>query len=161
MAEPTFDLNKRWSEAYPELGTEPVPTEPCISPAYFALERERVFRTVWLYVGREEDVARPGDYPVRRVDVCRASMLLVRGQDGVLRGFHNVCSHRGSTPCWNISTPAAWTRCRLTRSGCSSSRCRSPRSPRSSSVTAGEPRVPDSFDESRFRALHTDRSPFA
>ena len=25
----------------------------------------------------------------------------------------------------------------------------------------GEPRVPDSFDESRFRALHTDRSPFA
>lgn len=38
MAEPTFDLNKRWSEACPE----PVPTEPCISPTYFALERERV-----------------------------------------------------------------------------------------------------------------------
>lgn len=28
MPEPIFDLNKRWSEAYPELGTEPVPTEP-------------------------------------------------------------------------------------------------------------------------------------
>ena len=25
----------------------------------------------------------------------------------------------------------------------------------------GEPRVPDSFDESRFHALHADRSPFA
>ena len=103
MAEPTFDLNKCWSEAYPELGIEPVPTEPCISPAYFALERECVFRTVWLYVGREEEVARPGDYPVRRVDVCRASVLLVRGQDGVLRGFHNVCSHRGNTLAWETT----------------------------------------------------------
>ena len=103
MPEPIFDLNTRWSEEYPDLGTEPVPTEPCISPVYFDLERERVFRTVWLYVGREEEVARPGDYLVRRLDVCRTSVLLVRGQDGVLRGFHNICSHRGNTLAWDTA----------------------------------------------------------
>ena len=90
MATAIFDVNKRWSEEYPELGTEPVPTEPCISPEYFKLERERVFRKVWLYVGREEEISQPGDYMVRDLKACRTSVIFVRGQDGTIRGFHNI-----------------------------------------------------------------------
>ncbi len=88
--------DRRWAQKYPELGTGPVPAEPCISPEYFALERERVFRRVWLNVGRADDIPRPGDYMVRDLAVCNASILVVRGEDGVVRGFHNVCSHRGN-----------------------------------------------------------------
>ena len=79
MATAIFDVNKRWSEEYPELGTEPVPTEPCISPEYFKLERERVFRKVWLYVGRQEEISQPGDYMVRDLKACRTSVIFVRG----------------------------------------------------------------------------------
>ena len=52
----TVMSDKRWATEYPELGTEPVPIKPCISPQYFALERERIFRRAWLNVGRVEEI---------------------------------------------------------------------------------------------------------
>lgn len=100
MAAPVFDVNKRWTLEYPELGTAPVPTEPCISPEYFELERERVFRQVWLYVGRQEEIPQTGDFLVRNLPACKTSVILVRGKDGVIRGFHNICSHRGNKLAW-------------------------------------------------------------
>jgi len=103
MAAPVFDVNKRWSLEYPELGTDPVPTEPCISPEYFALERERVFRRVWLYVGREEEIPQPSDFFVRDLPACHTSIIFVRGKDGGIRGFHNICSHRGNKLAWEES----------------------------------------------------------
>ena len=82
---------KKWHDQHPELGTAPVPIEPYISQEYFNLERERIFRKVWLNVGREEEIPQPGDYLVKDLPVCGASILLVRGKDGRLRAFHNVC----------------------------------------------------------------------
>ncbi len=61
---------KRWAQAYPELGTRPVPIEPCISPAYFEQEREKLSTRVWLNVGREEEILQAGDYFVKDVAVC-------------------------------------------------------------------------------------------
>jgi len=78
----TVIADKRWAKKYPHLGTGPVAAEPCISPEYFELERERVFRRVWLNVGRVEDLPNPGDYVVHNLAACQASILLIRGQDG-------------------------------------------------------------------------------
>lgn len=94
------DYDKRWSEDYPELGTGPIPTEPCYSPEYFRLEQEKVFSKVWLQVVRIESVAKPGDYFVADIAVCRASVIVWRGMDGGLRAFHNTCMHRGNTLAW-------------------------------------------------------------
>ena len=85
-----------WSAKYPDLGTSSLPTEPYLSEEYFALERERVFRRSWLQVGRVEDIQQAGDYFVREIAICNASVLVIRGSDGVVRGFHNVCSHRSN-----------------------------------------------------------------
>ena len=85
-----------WSEKYPDLGTNPLPTEPYISEEHFALERERVFRRSWLQVGRVDEIPDAGDYFVRDIAICNASVLIIRGSDGVVRGFHNVCSHRSN-----------------------------------------------------------------
>jgi hypothetical protein len=60
---------KKWHDLYPELGTGPVPIEPYISQEYFELERERIFRKVWLNVGREEEIPKPGDYLVKDLPV--------------------------------------------------------------------------------------------
>ena len=93
--------DKRWVKKYPEVGTGPVSAEPCISPEYFELERERVFRRTWLYVGRMEAIPKPGDYFVQDLAVCQASILVIRGTDKVIRAFHNVCSHRGNKLVWD------------------------------------------------------------
>ena len=92
----TLMRNKQWAEKYPGLSTSPVPAEPCISPEYYQLERDRVFRRTWINVCQIGDIPQPGDFFVRDLAVCNASLLIMRGTDGEVRGFHNVCSHRGN-----------------------------------------------------------------
>lgn len=92
---------QKWHERYPELGTGPIPIEPYISREYFAKEQEKIFRKVWLNIGRVEQIPNPGDYFVKDLAVCNTSILIVRGKDGVIRAFHNMCSHRGNQLVWN------------------------------------------------------------
>lgn len=42
-----------------------------------------------------------GDYLVKDLPVAKTSLLLIRGKDGRLRAFHNVCSHRSNKLAWN------------------------------------------------------------
>ena len=79
------------------LGTGPVPTEPYRSPAYFELERERIFKRAWLCIGRVERLPKPGSYIVQPIEVAKASVLITRTKDGSIKAFHNVCSHRSNT----------------------------------------------------------------
>ncbi len=60
----------------------------------FELERRRIFHRKWFCVGREEQAPLRGDFFV--IDVIDESILVVRGDDLVLRAFYNVCRHRGS-----------------------------------------------------------------
>ena len=87
----------RWATQFPELGTDPVPIESCISPKIFAREIEQIYRKVWLCVARDEELPNPGDWKVKKLHCLKTSVILVRGKDGVVRGFHNSCSHRGNT----------------------------------------------------------------
>jgi len=64
-------------------------------PAVHELEREAIFGRLWQLVGATTDVARPGEYFVTAVDEFR-TFVVVRGNDGRLRAFANVCPHRGS-----------------------------------------------------------------
>lgn len=90
-----MDANPRpFAERYPGLGTGPLPIEPYLSPQIFEAEREQVFRRSWLCVGRTDELPEPGSWLVRELPVCATSVLVVRGQDGQTRAFHNVCRHR-------------------------------------------------------------------
>lgn len=64
------------------------------SPALLELEKEHLFRNHWQIVGHVSDLPEPGDYLT--MDVVGERALVVRGKDGVVRGFHNICRHRGS-----------------------------------------------------------------
>jgi phenylpropionate dioxygenase-like ring-hydroxylating dioxygenase large terminal subunit len=92
---------QKWHDRYPELGTGPIPIEPYISREYFEKEQEKIFRKVWLNIGRVEQLPNPGDYFVKALAVCNTSILAVRGKDGIVRAFHNMCSHRGNQLVWN------------------------------------------------------------
>ena len=63
--------------------------------AVFAFEQERWYAVTWLCVGREEDAEQPGSYFLAQV--AGESVVVVRDRTGILRAFHNVCRHRGST----------------------------------------------------------------
>lgn len=62
-------------------------------PRVFAFERERIFASAWQYAGPLEWVAEPGCFFAAQVG--HVPVAIVRGKDGTLRGFVNVCRHRG------------------------------------------------------------------
>jgi phenylpropionate dioxygenase-like ring-hydroxylating dioxygenase large terminal subunit len=90
-----------WTEHHPELGTGPVSYEDSISPEHYELEREAIFRRTWLNVGRIEQLPRTGSYFTRELDAARTSVVVVKGPDGEVRAFHNICRHRGNKLVWN------------------------------------------------------------
>lgn len=90
------DDTHKWATKFPELGTGPIPVEPCVSPEFYAQEIETVFKKAWLKVARIEEIAKPGDFKVKKLALANTSIILMHGKDGVVRGFHNVCSHRGN-----------------------------------------------------------------
>ncbi|HEY4162858.1 MAG TPA: Rieske 2Fe-2S domain-containing protein, partial [Dongiaceae bacterium] len=57
------------------------------------LEYEALFRPSWQFACHINQVKNPGDYVT--LDLMRDSILVVRGKDGELRAFMNVCRHRG------------------------------------------------------------------
>lgn len=101
MGDSAIDYKKMWIDDYPELGKGPLPTKPFYCPDHYRLEQEKVFPKVWLQVGRVEEIPEPGDYFLREIEVCRASIIVIRGRnDGEIRAFHNVCPHRGNKLLW-------------------------------------------------------------
>jgi len=89
-----------WTEAYPELGTGLISYEDSISPEFYELEREAIFRRTWLNIGRVEQVPNKGSYFTKELAVCDTSIVVVRGQDDKIRAFHNMCRHRGNKLVW-------------------------------------------------------------
>jgi glycine betaine catabolism A len=89
-----------WTEHYAQLGTKPVSYEDSVSPDFYALEREAIFRRAWLQVGRVEQLPRAGSYFTKELPVANTSLVVVRGQDGEVRAFHNICRHRGNKLVW-------------------------------------------------------------
>src|SRR5688572_23535596 len=66
-------------------------------PSIYALDLERVWRTGWLFAGHSCEIPESGDYLTLSVD--SDSIIVIRGKDGTVRAWHNVCRHRGSLIC--------------------------------------------------------------
>ena len=60
---------------------------------FFAAERQTVFYYNWVHVAAGQDVPEPGD--ALPLTVAGLPIVLVRQPDGAIKGFHNVCRHRG------------------------------------------------------------------
>ena len=74
-----------------------LPAAAYTDATWFRTELDRVFARMWLAAGRDMELDQPGAF-IRR-DVAGASVLIVRGADGAIRAFHNVCRHRGTRIC--------------------------------------------------------------
>jgi len=89
-----------WTQHYPELGTGPVSYEDSISPEHYELERRAIFARTWQNVGRVEQLPRAGSYFTKELAAAGTSVVVVRGTDGEVRAFHNICRHRGNKLVW-------------------------------------------------------------
>jgi choline monooxygenase len=62
-------------------------------PAVFEAERDRIFASAWQYAGWMEQLSEPGSYFTSVAG--HIPVVVTRDQDGEVRGFVNVCRHRG------------------------------------------------------------------
>jgi choline monooxygenase len=81
-----FDVDPRLASA------STLPARCYLEPDYLAAENENVFGRTWQLVGFEDDVSEQGSFFTAAV--AGEPVLVVRGDDGVLRAMSNVCRHR-------------------------------------------------------------------
>lgn len=77
-----------------QAAQESLPAWLYTDPAFFELERTKLFRQGWQIVCHVNDIPEAGDY--QAFDLFDEKVLSVRGEDGVVRSFNNVCRHRAS-----------------------------------------------------------------
>jgi len=61
-------------------------------PEIYRREQAGLFARSWIFAGHGSSLQRPGDYFT--VDIAGQSILCLKGRDGQLRAFYNVCQHR-------------------------------------------------------------------
>ena len=62
------------------------------NPAVYEREKEAIFYRTWQYVAHRSAFTEPGNYVTLRI--CDQNIFVMKGGDGVLRAFYNVCRHR-------------------------------------------------------------------
>ncbi len=87
---PTF---RKTAETF-QADAKALPQRYFISPDVFAEEQEKIFSRQWVLVGHQSRIAHAGDYFVSKV--ANESLIVIRDKRGEIRGFYNVCRHRGS-----------------------------------------------------------------
>ncbi len=71
-----------------------LPARAYHDPAIHDWEIEHIFLRDWIAVARAEEVPEPGSFVLR--DLFGENVIVVRGRDGLIRAFYNVCRHRGT-----------------------------------------------------------------
>jgi phenylpropionate dioxygenase-like ring-hydroxylating dioxygenase large terminal subunit len=79
------------------LGLERLEGQRYLSPEFMQAEWRQIWTKTWQLVTRVSDFDEPGSFYVH--ELGKESFLFVRGNDGEIRGFYNVCQHRGNRLC--------------------------------------------------------------
>ncbi|HEU5050913.1 MAG TPA: aromatic ring-hydroxylating dioxygenase subunit alpha [Gemmatimonadales bacterium] len=77
----------------PLARAETIPSAWYTDPRFEHPEREWIFARTWQGIGHAGQVARPGEHFI--ASIAGEPVIVVRGKDGILRAFFNVCRHRG------------------------------------------------------------------
>src|SRR5258708_19526557 len=89
-----FDPARYRQVRRPTLSAEALPPRCYTSREFYDREVERIFRAEWNFIGRADEIDRPGDYMV--FDLVGESIIVLRDSAGRLRAFANTCRHRGT-----------------------------------------------------------------
>ena len=114
LVENIFDPGYYQSVRLPPLEATTLPPWCYTAPQFYDREVERIFRTAWNFLGREDEIPNPGDYMT--FDLCGEPIIVLRDKAGAPRAYANTCRHRGTKllegtgNCRAISCPYhSWT----------------------------------------------------
>jgi Rieske 2Fe-2S family protein len=79
----------------PEFKT--LPAQYYTDPELYLREFEAFYCNGWICAGRADVIPNPGDYFVRQL--ANENIILLRGSEGEVRAFYDVCRHRGTRMC--------------------------------------------------------------
>ena len=66
-------------------------------PSFFDIDLEAIFHRRWVFAGLECEIPEAGEYFT--LAIGRSSIIVLRDDEGRIRGFFNTCRHRGSRIC--------------------------------------------------------------
>jgi glycine betaine catabolism A len=90
---PRIAAFRRPSDLSPD-GAKSMPQRYFVSPEIFADERKKIFSREWLFVGHQSQIPRSGDFFL--ATITGESLIIIRDSNLEIRGFFNVCRHRGT-----------------------------------------------------------------
>ncbi|PYS55887.1 MAG: (2Fe-2S)-binding protein [Acidobacteria bacterium] len=99
----------KYDPAAPLAEAWTAPASWYVDPRVLELERQTVFAYSWQAVGRVEQVQKAGQYITW--DLAGEPLVVVRGNDNVLRGFFNVCRHHAAAVVTESSSEAGHFKC--------------------------------------------------
>lgn len=65
-----------------------------VDPELYEMEKEKIFKKSWVFVGFEEEIPAPGKY--RTTYIGEIPVVVVRNKESKLKVFENTCTHRGA-----------------------------------------------------------------
>jgi len=71
-----------------------IPAGRYTDPTFFELERQALMKRGWIYAGHVDELPEIGSFFVRRQS--GSPVLVIRGEDQIIRAFYNTCRHRGA-----------------------------------------------------------------
>ena len=89
-----FSLGKEHTEIPNDWDRSGLPAWSFFNNEMFEAEKDLLFRRHWQLICHSNDIPNAGDFVTWNLIVERA--LVIRGKDGKIRAFHNLCKHRGS-----------------------------------------------------------------
>jgi phenylpropionate dioxygenase-like ring-hydroxylating dioxygenase large terminal subunit len=78
----------------PDYGHDIISKERYVSEEFMDLEKEHIWKKIWLLGGPLLDLKESGDYIT--TEILDESILIMKGEDNKIRAFYNVCQHRGN-----------------------------------------------------------------
>ena len=105
IAKPVY---RKTAETFAQ-GATTLPQRYFISPEIFAEEQAAIFSAQWVLVGHQSQIDRAGDFFV--VEVAGESLIVARDREETIRGFYNVCRHRGTRLCEEQSGHSSTIQC--------------------------------------------------
>jgi choline monooxygenase len=86
-----------------------IPASWYVDKDLYRLELKTVFSNTWQLAARLDQLQQPGQYIT--TDIAGEPIVVVRGNDGVLRAFFNVCRHHAAAVMTEVEGKAAQLRC--------------------------------------------------
>src|SRR5437667_1109211 len=109
VKDPLHEIINSYNPDAPLAEASTIPAAWYTDIRIFELERQTVFSRSWQFAARADQLRAPGDFVT--TEIAGEPIVIVRGNDNVVRGFFNVCRHHAAAVMTEVAGHANQMRC--------------------------------------------------